>query len=140
MLCKTRQYQARITRDRQQHLAHGLRLLRPQTLRCRPVARQAKLAKILQRGGGAGGLRRHQAGELLDAQSRKVQGGSYQDGVRKLLFIGQGADDVCRFNSQDGRRGRATSCALDRCRGLRDRIAHPLWADQYRFHDMPCVA
>ena len=104
----------------EQHFAHGLRLLWPEPLRCRPVARQAKLAQALKLGSGARGLRRYQAGELLDCQTSVIQRGTYEDGVCQILACRQGANDLCGFNTQHERRRRAYACKLNRRGCLRD--------------------
>jgi hypothetical protein len=66
-----------------------------------------------------------------------VQSGAHENGMRKLLGVGEGANDVRRFNTQDERRCCAAARNLDRRGGARDGIANPLWAGQYGFHDVP---
>ena len=99
VLGKTCEDEPGIAHHRQQHLAYCLRLLWAKALCCRPVARQSELAQILQVGGGAGGVRRYQARELLHAQSRILQSRTHEHRVRKLLAAGQGANDLRRFDT-----------------------------------------
>jgi hypothetical protein len=103
------------------------------------MARQAKLAKVLERGGCASGLGRNRACELLDAQTRETQCRACEHGMRKLLGVGQSTNDVGRFNTEDERRGSTAHRRFDLRGGGRDGITDPLWAGQYGFHIERCV-